>query len=118
MCTVAIKRHSPLIEAGPRILPSFPDDLADSAVSQLQELGVAVQTGAKVTSIEPGLVQRLDNDTSGLLMVARNQPAFEILRDALRDGKITKSYLLICKSEDLADSGTIEIPIVTVKITS
>ena len=46
-----------LIEAGPRILPSFPDDLAESAVSQLRELGVAVQTGAKVTSIEPGLVR-------------------------------------------------------------
>ncbi|HEY3819442.1 MAG TPA: NAD(P)/FAD-dependent oxidoreductase [Polyangiaceae bacterium] len=46
-----------LIEAGPRILPSFPEDLAESAVSQLQELGVKVQTGAKVTSIEPGLVR-------------------------------------------------------------
>ncbi|MGD0523528.1 MAG: NAD(P)/FAD-dependent oxidoreductase [Polyangiaceae bacterium] len=46
-----------LLEAGPRILPSFPDDLAESAVSQLQELGVKVQTGTKVTSIEPGLVR-------------------------------------------------------------
>ena len=42
-----------LIEAGPRILPSFPEDLAESAVSQLRELGVQVKTGAKVTSIEP-----------------------------------------------------------------
>jgi NADH dehydrogenase len=46
-----------LVEAGPRILPSFPEDLAESAVSQLQELGVKVQTGEKVTSIEPGLVR-------------------------------------------------------------
>jgi NADH dehydrogenase len=46
-----------LIEAGPRILPSFPDDLAESAVSQLEELGVKVLTGEKVTSIEPGLVR-------------------------------------------------------------
>jgi NADH dehydrogenase len=45
-----------LLEAGARILPSFPDDLAASAVSQLEELGVKVQTGEKVTSIEPGLV--------------------------------------------------------------
>jgi NADH dehydrogenase len=46
-----------LLEAGPRILPSFPDDLAESAVSQLEELGVKVRTGDKVTSIEPGLVR-------------------------------------------------------------
>ena len=46
-----------LIEAGPRILPSFPEDLAESAVSQLQELGVEVLTGEKVTSIEAGLVR-------------------------------------------------------------
>lgn len=41
-----------LLEAGPRILPSFPDDLADSATAQLHEIGVEVRTGAKVTSIE------------------------------------------------------------------
>jgi NADH dehydrogenase len=46
-----------LLEAGPRILPSFPEDLAESAVTQLHELGVEVRTGARVTAIEPGLVR-------------------------------------------------------------
>lgn len=41
-----------LLEAGPRILPSFPEDLAQSAVEQLAELGVEVKTGARVTSID------------------------------------------------------------------
>jgi NADH:ubiquinone reductase (H+-translocating) len=45
-----------LLEAGPRILPSFPEDLAASAVSQLHELGVEVRAGARVTGIEPGRV--------------------------------------------------------------
>jgi NADH dehydrogenase len=45
-----------LIEAGPRILPSFPEDLAESAVAQLHELGVEVQTGTQVTALEPGRV--------------------------------------------------------------
>ena len=45
-----------LIEAGPRILPSFPEDLSESAASQLRELGVEVRTGARVTSIEPDRV--------------------------------------------------------------
>jgi NADH dehydrogenase len=51
-----------LLEAGPRILPSFPEDLAESAVAQLHELGVEVRTGARVTSIEHGLV-RLGEET-------------------------------------------------------
>ncbi|HEX8790777.1 MAG TPA: NAD(P)/FAD-dependent oxidoreductase [Polyangiaceae bacterium] len=46
-----------LVEGGPRILPSFPEDLADSAASQLRELGVEVRTGARVTAIEAGLVR-------------------------------------------------------------
>jgi NADH:ubiquinone reductase (H+-translocating) len=45
-----------LLEAGPRILPSFPEDLSQSAVAQLHELGVDVKTGAFVTAIEPGCV--------------------------------------------------------------
>jgi NADH dehydrogenase len=45
-----------LLEGGPRILPTFPDDLAAHAVRDLRELGVEVRTGAMVTSVEPGSV--------------------------------------------------------------
>jgi NADH dehydrogenase len=45
-----------LLEAGPRILPTFTEDLSQSAVAQLHELGVEVRTGAFVTSIERGRV--------------------------------------------------------------
>jgi NADH dehydrogenase len=41
-----------LIEAGPRILPSFPVDLAQSAVEQLAQIGVEVQTHSRVVSID------------------------------------------------------------------
>ena len=41
-----------LIEAGPRILPAFPEDLSISAVRQLNKLGVEVMTGAAVTGID------------------------------------------------------------------
>ncbi|MGE0132247.1 MAG: NAD(P)/FAD-dependent oxidoreductase [Blastocatellales bacterium] len=40
-----------LLEAGPRILPSFTPDLSESAHRQLAELGVKVRTGAHVTNI-------------------------------------------------------------------
>ncbi|MDB4942614.1 MAG: FAD-dependent pyridine nucleotide-disulfide oxidoreductase [Labilithrix sp.] len=43
-----------LIEAGPRILPSFAESLAQSAVEQLQELGAEVRTGTRVVTIDEG----------------------------------------------------------------
>ncbi|HVC30329.1 MAG TPA: NAD(P)/FAD-dependent oxidoreductase, partial [Steroidobacteraceae bacterium] len=41
-----------LVEAGPRVLPSFPESLSDKARQQLERLGVLVRTGSPVTSID------------------------------------------------------------------
>jgi 23S rRNA pseudouridine1911/1915/1917 synthase len=60
---------------------------------------------------EPGLVHRLDTQTSGLLVAARNQEAFERLAAALRAGEMTKHYLLICRADGLPEEGTIEVPL-------
>src|ERR1700723_231376 len=48
--------HIHLIEGGPRVLPSYPEDLSRSALEQLQQLGVEVLTNAMVTKIEPGTI--------------------------------------------------------------
>lgn len=80
--------------------------LANALVGRFPELA-GVGYGVR----EPGIVHRLDTDTSGLVIAARSQPAFDVLRDALRDGRIEKKYLLVCDEAELADSGTIEIPI-------
>jgi len=45
-----------LIEGGPHILPSYPEDLQKKAVDQLRELGVEMMTGQQVTDIQPGFV--------------------------------------------------------------
>jgi NADH:quinone reductase (non-electrogenic) len=42
-----------LVEAGPRILPSFPEDLAAHAARDLADLGVEVRVNSFVTSVEP-----------------------------------------------------------------
>jgi 23S rRNA pseudouridine1911/1915/1917 synthase len=60
---------------------------------------------------EPGLVHRLDKGTSGLVVVARTETAFEVLRAALKDGRLSKKYLLVCASADLPDEGTIAHPL-------
>jgi len=46
-----------LLEAGPRILPSFPEELSAKAAASLERLGVEVRTGTGVTRLEPGAVQ-------------------------------------------------------------
>ncbi len=43
-----------LIEAGPRVLASFPEELSEKARHQLQKLGVEVSTGVPVTGIDAG----------------------------------------------------------------
>ena len=43
-----------LVEAGPRVLSSFPEALSDKARRQLEQLGVEVSTGVPVTSIDAG----------------------------------------------------------------
>lgn len=60
---------------------------------------------------EPGIVHRLDTDTSGLLIVARDAHTFDALKAALKDDRIEKAYLLVCAREGLAETGTIEFPI-------
>jgi NADH dehydrogenase len=45
-----------LLEGGPRVLPSYPEDLSASAERQLREMGVEVRTNALVTDVEPGWV--------------------------------------------------------------
>jgi 23S rRNA pseudouridine1911/1915/1917 synthase len=67
--------------------------------------------GVGYSPLEPGLVHRLDTDTSGLVVVARTEAAFEVLKEALQSEKLQKEYLLVCQSEGLPDDGTIEHPI-------
>lgn len=45
--------------------------------------------------IRPGIVHRLDKDTSGIMLVARNQKTFEKLKNMFKNHKIKKTYLAL-----------------------
>jgi 23S rRNA pseudouridine1911/1915/1917 synthase len=60
---------------------------------------------------EPGIIHRLDTETSGAVVVARTATAFETLKAALRGGRLDKRYLLLCAGQGLADEGSIEFPL-------
>jgi len=95
--------------AGQATAPLRPDErgtLANALVGRYPELA-----GIGYSPREPGIVHRLDTDTSGLVVVARTAAAFEALREALQGEHIAKEYLLVCAAEGLPDQGTIEHPI-------
>jgi len=50
------RTHILLIEGGPRVLPTYSEDLSRSAEEQLRTLGVEVRTSAMVTQVEAGAV--------------------------------------------------------------
>jgi 23S rRNA pseudouridine1911/1915/1917 synthase len=58
--------------------------------------------------IRPGIVHRLDKDTSGLLVVAKNDAAHEKLSDQFRDRKVFKQYTALVYGRLTKDRGEIE----------
>lgn len=63
------------------------------------------------TKIRPGIVHRLDKDTSGLLVVAKNPESMESLSDQFRDRTVFKSYVALVHGRVDAESGKIDQPL-------
>src|SRR5215217_2363944 len=61
--------------------------------------------------VRPGIVHRLDRDTSGLLVVAKTEAALENLSDQFRDRTVYKSYLALVHGRVLTSSGKIDQPL-------
>ncbi len=59
----------------------------------------------------PGIVHRIDADTTGLLMVAKNNKAHEILAKELSEKKTTRKYIALVWGVINEDTGTIDAPI-------
>jgi 23S rRNA pseudouridine1911/1915/1917 synthase len=62
-------------------------------------------------SLRPGIVHRLDKDTSGLLIVAKNDRAHRHLQRQFRTRQVTKTYLALVEGQLPAPSGVIDAPI-------
>ncbi len=62
-------------------------------------------------SIRPGIVHRLDKDTSGLLVAAKTEAAHESLGDQFRAREVFKSYVALVYGIVKQESGRIEQPI-------
>lgn len=61
--------------------------------------------------IRPGIVHRIDKDTSGLLMIAKNDMAHESLSKQLAEHSITRRYQALVYHNFKDDEGTVDAPI-------
>jgi 23S rRNA pseudouridine1911/1915/1917 synthase len=59
----------------------------------------------------PGIVHRLDRDTSGLLVVARSPEAYERLQQLVRARALEREYLALVRGHPRSRTGRIEAPI-------
>jgi len=62
-------------------------------------------------TLRPGIVHRLDKDTSGLMVVAKNDRAQRALQRQLKDRDVRKTYLALVRGVPAPREGTIAAPI-------
>lgn len=61
--------------------------------------------------LRPGIVHRLDKDTSGIMIVARNSETFTFLKSQFKERKTVKKYIALVAGDVKKESGTISLPI-------
>ncbi|MDR2295440.1 MAG: RluA family pseudouridine synthase [Clostridiales Family XIII bacterium] len=61
--------------------------------------------------IRPGIVHRIDKDTSGLLVVAKNDRAHRALSEALARHEVTREYEAVVHNNFAEDAGKVDLPI-------
>jgi 23S rRNA pseudouridine1911/1915/1917 synthase len=67
--------------------------------------------GSRADDLRPGIVHRLDKQTSGLVVVAKNDYSHAKLAEAFRTRAVKKTYLALVEGEFHASFGKIELPI-------
>jgi 23S rRNA pseudouridine1911/1915/1917 synthase len=81
------------------------DTLVNALLARFPDLAFAFEDE------RPGIVHRLDRDTSGVLVVARTEAAAADLRSQFKSRTVEKAYLLLTKGIVTPPAGVIEAPI-------
>ena len=84
-------------------------NISGTLVNALLGRGSALSTGGH--PLRPGIVHRLDKETSGVILVAKNDAAHARLGEAFRQRAIKKTYLALVQGILKQKTGSIELPI-------
>jgi len=63
------------------------------------------------SSFRPGIVHRIDKDTSGLLVVAKDDKTHELLSEMIKEKKVERKYIALVDGIIPHETGTIQVPI-------
>ncbi|MST04231.1 MAG: RluA family pseudouridine synthase [Candidatus Pacebacteria bacterium] len=85
----------------------FKESLADWVLKKYPETA----TVGEDPVLRPGVVHRLDRDTSGVIVIAKNQESFLFLKNLFKERKIEKKYIAIVFGKINPKDGVIDMPI-------
>ncbi len=85
-----------------------PNDLEKTLVSSLIYYFPRIANVGDLPQIRPGIIHRLDKDTSGIIIIARNQPSFKHLKEQFKKRLIKKEYLAVISGRIKNKKGTLE----------
>ncbi len=84
------------------ILKQYPD---------IEGVGEDTQTDEGIIVPRPGIVHRIDKETSGILIITKNQESFEYFKQAFKDREIKKTYFAFVAGTPRDSRGLISFPI-------
>lgn len=61
--------------------------------------------------IRPGIVHRIDKDTSGLLIVAKNDASHQVLAEQIKEHSFSRKYLAVVTGKMPREKGTVNVPL-------
>jgi 23S rRNA pseudouridine1911/1915/1917 synthase len=100
-----------LVVSKPAGLVTHPTERRHSGTLVNRLLGMSVPLSGVGGPLRPGIVHRLDAGTSGLMIVAKTDPAHEALARMLRRHEVERRYLALVRGAPAHDLFTVEAPL-------
>jgi 23S rRNA pseudouridine1911/1915/1917 synthase len=90
-----------------KVSPTDPQEtVADILVRERPYLA-----GVGENPLRPGIAHRLDKETSGVMLIAKDQPTFEYLKEQFQNRLVQKTYLALVYGHPTMAMGTIDLPL-------
>lgn len=90
--------------------PSLVDWILEN-YPKMKDVGEPLKLSSGEVIVRPGIVHRIDRDTSGVLVITKTQAAFEDLKKKFQDREVAKKYHAFVYGTIIEDDGVINRPI-------
>ena len=110
-CVVINKPAGIMVHSDGRSSGPFLTDWVLEKFPDAKDVGESMMTPEGESVSRPGIVHRLDKDTSGVLLIAKTEQGHAMLKKQFQERTITKKYLAFVWGEFTEEFGTINKPI-------